>query len=105
MKAAYLEGNNHPYIIKEVPTPAPADGEVLIRLEYSAFNQRDIRVQKGIYAAAPYRKADWLSDRTDMVKLRKSGGGLTHPGSEKKWLLIRDATGATTRILLVLILK
>ncbi|SMC82069.1 zinc-binding dehydrogenase [Pedobacter nyackensis] len=53
MKAAYLEGNTQPYIVKEIPTPVPTDQEVLIKLEYSAFNQRDIRVQKGIYAGAP----------------------------------------------------
>lgn len=53
MKAAYLKGNNQPYLVKEVPTPAPGPGEVLIRLKYSAFNARDIRIQKGIYASAP----------------------------------------------------
>lgn len=53
MKAAYLEGNNHPYTLKEIPTPVPTGQEVLIKLEFSSFNQRDIRVQKGIYAVAP----------------------------------------------------
>lgn len=81
MKAAYLEGNNQPYVIKELPTPIPANGQVLIRLEYSAFNQRDIRVQKGIYAAAPLPEGGLIIGSDGYGKIVEMGKGV-----DKSWL-------------------
>ncbi len=81
MKAAYLEGNNQPYIIKEVPTPVPANGEALVRLEYSAFNQRDIRVQKGTYAAAPLPEGGLVIGSDGYGKITETGKGV-----DESWL-------------------
>lgn len=81
MKAAYLESVNQPYKIKEVPTPIPADGEVLIKLEYSAFNQRDIRVQKGIYAVAPLPEGGQIIGSDGYGKVVELGKGV-----EESWL-------------------
>jgi zinc-binding alcohol dehydrogenase/oxidoreductase len=52
MKAAFLKANNAPYEVIDIPAPVPGAHEVLVRLEFSSFNQRDLRVQKGIYAVA-----------------------------------------------------
>jgi NADPH:quinone reductase-like Zn-dependent oxidoreductase len=51
MKAAFLENVNEPLVIKEIPTPEPGENEVLIKLEYSSLNHRDVFIQKGRYPA------------------------------------------------------
>lgn len=50
MKAVFLTNSNEPLITKEVPTPEPAENEVLIKLEYSSLNHRDVFIQRGRYA-------------------------------------------------------
>lgn len=50
MKAVFLTNSNEPLITKEVPTPEPAENEVLIKLEYSSLNHRDLFIQRGRYA-------------------------------------------------------
>ena len=50
MKAAVLTGVNQPLHWQEVPTPVPAEGEVLIQLKAAALNHRDVWIQKGQYA-------------------------------------------------------
>jgi NADPH:quinone reductase-like Zn-dependent oxidoreductase len=50
MKAAFLIKSNEPLTIREVPTPEPAENEILIKLAYSSLNHRDVWIQKGQYA-------------------------------------------------------
>lgn len=50
MKALFLINSNEPLIVKDVPTPVPNDKEVLIKLEYSSLNHRDLSIRKGRYA-------------------------------------------------------
>jgi zinc-binding alcohol dehydrogenase/oxidoreductase len=50
MKAAYLTGILEPLIVKEIPTPHPAENNVLVRLAYSALNHRDLWMVKGMYS-------------------------------------------------------
>lgn len=54
MKASVLGGINQPLQWQEVPTPAPAEGEVLIRLKAAALNHRDVWIQKGQYAGLKF---------------------------------------------------
>lgn len=57
MQATYLESTNKPLIIKELPTPVPGPGQVLIRLQHSSLNRRDVWIQQGQYAGL---KADLI---------------------------------------------
>ncbi|MCE7059850.1 zinc-binding dehydrogenase [Dyadobacter sp. CY343] len=50
MKAVFLVDTNVPLTIKEVQTPEPGASQILIKLEYSALNHRDVWIQKGKYA-------------------------------------------------------
>jgi zinc-binding alcohol dehydrogenase/oxidoreductase len=50
MKATFLINSNEPLEIREVPTPEPAENEILIKLAYSSLNHRDVWIQKGQYA-------------------------------------------------------
>ena len=54
MKAAVLEGINQPLVVKEVPTPTPATGQVLVHLQAAALNHRDVWIQQGQYAGLRY---------------------------------------------------
>jgi NADPH:quinone reductase-like Zn-dependent oxidoreductase len=50
MKALVLDGVGQPVQLREVPTPQPQAGQVLVRLEAAALNHRDVWIQKGQYA-------------------------------------------------------
>lgn len=50
MKALVLDGVGQPVQLREVPTPQPQPGEVLVRLEAAALNHRDVWIQQGLYA-------------------------------------------------------
>lgn len=50
MKAIILEGVNQPFLYTDVPVPEINEHEVLVRLKASAFNHRDLWIQKGQYA-------------------------------------------------------
>jgi zinc-binding alcohol dehydrogenase/oxidoreductase len=50
MKAIVLEDKDQPLQIKEVATPIPNTGEVLVKIKAAAFNHRDRWIQKGLYA-------------------------------------------------------
>lgn len=54
MQALQLDGINQPLKLQEVPTPAPATGEVLIELRAAAFNHRDVWIQKGQYGGLKF---------------------------------------------------
>jgi zinc-binding alcohol dehydrogenase/oxidoreductase len=49
MKAAVIEATNQAITIKEVPTPQPAAGEVIVKLKAAALNHRDVFIQQGRY--------------------------------------------------------
>ena len=46
-KAARLHSYGKPLVLEEVPTPRPAAGEVLVRVEAAGFRHSDIRVMDG----------------------------------------------------------
>ena len=50
MLALQLDTPHQPAVAREVPTPPPAVGEVLVRLRAAALNHRDIWIQQGQYA-------------------------------------------------------
>lgn len=50
MKAVFLINSNEPLLIKDVPVPEPSENEVLIKLEYSSLNRRDLSIARGRYA-------------------------------------------------------
>ncbi|UYZ63452.1 zinc-binding dehydrogenase [Hymenobacter weizhouensis] len=50
MKALVLDGVNQPLQLRDVPTPQPGPGEVLVQLRAAALNHRDVWIQKGQYA-------------------------------------------------------
>lgn len=50
MQALQLDAIHQPATVREIPTPAPAAGEILVKLHAAALNYRDIWIQKGQYA-------------------------------------------------------
>jgi NADPH:quinone reductase-like Zn-dependent oxidoreductase len=50
MQAIVLEELNQKLAVKEVETPTIADNEVLVKIHATAFNHRDLWIQKGQYA-------------------------------------------------------
>lgn len=50
MLAIQLDASHQPAIARDIPTPQPAAGEVLIKLRTAALNHRDVWIQKGQYA-------------------------------------------------------
>ena len=54
MQALVLDGINQPLQLREVPTPAPGPGEVLVQLHAAALNHRDVWIQKGQYAGLKF---------------------------------------------------
>lgn len=54
MKAALLEGKDHPVTIQVVPDPEPRTGEAVVRVRAAALNHRDVWIQRGLYAGLKY---------------------------------------------------
>jgi zinc-binding alcohol dehydrogenase/oxidoreductase len=50
MLALQLDAINQPAAVRDVPTPTPGPGEILVRLHAAALNHRDVWIQKGQYA-------------------------------------------------------
>jgi zinc-binding alcohol dehydrogenase/oxidoreductase len=50
MQALQLDAIHQTAAVREVPTPTPAPGEILVRLHAAALNHRDIFIQQGKYA-------------------------------------------------------
>ncbi|MDO7849481.1 zinc-binding dehydrogenase [Hymenobacter sp. M29] len=49
MHALQLDAINQPAAVREIPTPTPEPGEILVRLHAAALNHRDVWIQKGQY--------------------------------------------------------
>lgn len=49
MKALVLSAVKEAVQLQEFPTPQPARGQVLVRLEAAALNHRDVYIQQGLY--------------------------------------------------------
>ncbi len=54
MQALVLDGINQPVQFREVPTPQPGPGQVLVQLHAAALNHRDVWIQKGQYAGLKF---------------------------------------------------
>ena len=50
MQALQLDAIHQSAAVREVPTPTPAAGEILVKLHAAALNHRDVWIQKGQYA-------------------------------------------------------
>ncbi len=50
MQAIQLDAINQPVVLRNIPQPMPAAGEVLVRLHAAALNHRDVFIQRGQYA-------------------------------------------------------
>ena len=50
MLALQQDAPHQPAVVREIPTPQPGPGEVLVRLRAAALNHRDVWIQKGQYA-------------------------------------------------------
>ena len=50
MLALQLDAINQPAAVRDVPTPTPAAGEILVKLHAAALNHRDVFIQHGQYA-------------------------------------------------------
>jgi zinc-binding alcohol dehydrogenase/oxidoreductase len=50
MLALQQDAPHQPAVARDIPTPQPAAGEVLIKLRAAALNHRDVWIQKGQYA-------------------------------------------------------
>lgn len=104
MQTTYLQAIHTPLIIKEVPTPKPGPGQVLIRLHYSALNHRDVWIQQGQYAGS---KADLILGSDGFGIVEETGAGVNsawvgrevviNPGQH--WGPDPDAFGRDFRIL------
>ncbi|MDO7854317.1 zinc-binding dehydrogenase [Hymenobacter convexus] len=49
MHALQLDAINQPATVRDVPTPTPGPGEILVQLHAAALNHRDVWIQKGQY--------------------------------------------------------
>jgi len=49
MLALQQDAPNQPATLREIPTPEPGPGQVLVRLRAAALNHRDVWIQKGQY--------------------------------------------------------
>ncbi|UOQ99414.1 zinc-binding dehydrogenase [Hymenobacter sp. 5317J-9] len=49
MQALQLDAINQPAAVRDVPTPTPGPGEILVKLHAAALNHRDVWIQKGQY--------------------------------------------------------
>jgi len=54
MKAIVLESAENPVVYKEVDTPVPAPGEVLVKIKAAALNRRDYWITVGKYGGIKY---------------------------------------------------
>jgi len=73
MQTTYLQAIHTPLIIKEVPTPKPGPGQVLIRLSHSSLNHRDVWIQQGQYAGL---KADLILGSDGCGTVAETGSGV-----------------------------
>ena len=54
MLALQQDAPHQPAVLREIPTPQPAAGEVLIKLRAAALNHRDVWIQQGQYAGLKF---------------------------------------------------
>ena len=52
MKALILKSYNGPFLLKNIETPAPGKGEVLVRIMASGVNPLDLKIRGGQAAHA-----------------------------------------------------
>ena len=50
MRALQLDAIHQPAAVRDVPTPVPAAGEILVKIHAAALNHRDVWIQVGQYA-------------------------------------------------------
>ncbi len=50
MQALQLDAVNQPAVVRTIPAPVPAAGEILVKLHAAALNHREVWIQQGQYA-------------------------------------------------------
>lgn len=54
MFALQQDAPHQPAVLREIPTPQPAAGQVLVKLRAAALNHRDVWIQQGQYASLKF---------------------------------------------------
>jgi putative PIG3 family NAD(P)H quinone oxidoreductase len=80
MKAVLFDGAGGPEVVRvgDVPDPAPARGEVLVRVRAAGLNRADLLQRRGVYAPPP-------GSRTDVPGLELAGEVLAAGESVTAW--------------------
>ena len=97
MRAVVLEGIGDPeqLVLRELPEPAPEDGQVVVEVKAVAINFLEILIRRGLYPQMP--KLPWIpgteiagmtSDGRRVIGLvRSSGGGYAERAAvDEQWL-------------------
>ncbi len=74
-KAARLHSYGQPLVVEDVPTPRPADGEILVRVEGAGFCHSDIHVIDGEIQILPRMPLTLGHENAGTVVA--TGGGVT----------------------------
>ncbi|MGI4875178.1 MAG: zinc-binding dehydrogenase [Janthinobacterium lividum] len=103
MFALQQDAPHQPAVWREIPTPTPATGEVLVKLHAAALNHRDLWIQKGQYAGLKFPStlgADGSGEiaaiGADVTKLAVGEPVIIYPGVE--WGDNPQAQGRSFRV-------
>ncbi|RSM43493.1 zinc-dependent alcohol dehydrogenase [Actinoplanes sp. ATCC 53533] len=77
MRAAVVTSFDAPLEVKEVPTPEPADGQVLVRIEASGLCHTDIHAARGDWPVKP--TPPFIPGHEGVGIITKVGPGVTTP--------------------------
>ncbi|MFD6756935.1 alcohol dehydrogenase catalytic domain-containing protein [Micromonospora gifhornensis] len=86
MKAAVVPGVNQPWELREIPTPRPGPGEVLIRVRASGVCGNDVWLTRGVYPFPPF---------SPTVVGHESAGEVVEVGPGVTTREVGDRVGAT----------
>ena len=75
MRAAVVTGFDQPLEVKEVPTPEPAAGQVLVRIEASGLCHTDIHAARGDWPVKP--TPPFVPGHEGVGIVEKTGAGVT----------------------------
>ncbi|GAA5165730.1 MULTISPECIES: alcohol dehydrogenase catalytic domain-containing protein [Amycolatopsis] len=75
-----VRGDGRPVVAEERPVPAPAAGEVLVRVQASSLNARDLPIVEGRYSRPVPPGRVPLSDGAGVVEAVGAGVTRFQPG-------------------------
>jgi NADPH2:quinone reductase len=96
MKAVIAEGPGGPEVLKlaEVEKPAPADGEILVRVRACGLNPVDYKIRQGYLSSGKKYPAIYGFDVSGVVEEAGSGVTAFSPGDEVFYYADLDKPGA-----------